>query len=83
LIYCAKIITRPIIGEQLDLEALYNNLAMILSHNKRPEYKPEDGLSLKDIEAKVSHLEVCEQVIGNQIHRFINHIEIGEESSPS
>jgi hypothetical protein len=55
-----------ILGHQLDLEALFNNLAMRLAHHKRPEFAPPAGLSLADIAKVVAHLEACEQVTVKQ-----------------
>ncbi len=39
-----------LLSNQLDLEALYNNLAMKLSYHKRPEFVPPHGLTLKGID---------------------------------
>jgi len=50
-----------LLGEQLGLEGLYNNLSMRLSHNKRPDFVPPSGLTLKDVSAAIAHLEECEQ----------------------
>jgi len=62
-----------IIGEQLNLEALYNNLAVRLSHNKRPEYVPPSGVTLKDISVSaVQHLEECEQERKVALHAELN-----------
>lgn len=61
-----------ILGTQLDLVALYNNLAMILAHNKRPVYNPPAGLSLKDIEKCVTHLEECEAERKVALHKELN-----------
>jgi len=61
-----------IIGMQLDLEGLYNTLAMKLSHNKRPEFQPGPGLTLKDIESAVAHLEAVEQERKVALHAELN-----------
>jgi len=61
-----------ILGYQLTLESLYNNLAMLLAHNKRPEFVPPPGLSLKDIEAAVAHLEQVEQERKVALHAELN-----------
>ena len=42
---------------QLELESLYNNLAMRLSHRKRPAYIPPEGVTLQDVAAAMKHLE--------------------------
>eukprot|EP01105_Mastigella_eilhardi_P024476 TRINITY_DN6390_c1_g1_i1.p1 TRINITY_DN6390_c1_g1~~TRINITY_DN6390_c1_g1_i1.p1 ORF type:complete len:974 (-),score=347.49 TRINITY_DN6390_c1_g1_i1:92-3013(-) len=61
-----------IIGLQLALEGLYNNLSMLLAHNKRPEFFPPSGLTLKDIEATVQRLEVTEQERKVALHAELN-----------
>jgi len=61
-----------IIQSQLSLEALYNGLSMILSQHKRPDYVPPAGCSLKDIEATVAELEVCEQERKIALHAELN-----------
>lgn len=50
-----------LLGEQLSLEGLFNNLAMRLAHNKRPDFVPPSGLTLADVSAAILHLEECEQ----------------------
>lgn len=73
-----------LLGNQLDLEAVYNNLAMRLSHHKRPEFQPPSGLTLKGIESSycivirvdiakaVQHLEECEQERKVALHAELN-----------
>lgn len=61
-----------ILQSQLTLEALYNNLSMILAQHKRPDYVPPAGCSLKDIEATVAELEVCEQERKIALHAELN-----------
>lgn len=55
----------------MDLVALYNNLSLILAHNKRPSFNPS-GLTLKDIEAAVKHLEECESERKVALHAELN-----------
>ncbi len=59
-----------LLGEQLDLEGLYNNLAIRLSHNKRPDFTPE--LGLKEIGASMKHLEECEAERKVALHAELN-----------
>lgn len=61
-----------IIQAQLDLEGIYNNLAMRLSHNNRPPFVPPAGLSLQDINAALHHLEECEQERRIALHKELN-----------
>jgi hypothetical protein len=61
-----------IIGHQLDLETVYNNLSMRLAHNLRPKFEPGDGLSLKDFNTVVHHLEECEQERKVALHAELN-----------
>jgi len=61
-----------IIQTQLDLEGIYNNLAMRLSHNKRPAFVPPTGHSLTDINAALAHLEECEQERSIALHKELN-----------
>jgi actinin alpha len=61
-----------IIGHQLDLETIYNNLAMRLAHNKRPTFEPGEGLSLKDFNTIIRHLEECEQERKVALHKELN-----------
>jgi len=61
-----------IMGYQLNLESLYNNLSMLLVQNKRPEFVPPAGLSLKDIEASMLHLEQVEQERKVALHAELN-----------
>jgi Ca2+-binding EF-hand superfamily protein len=57
---------------QLALEGVFNNLSMLLANNKRPEFVPPAGLSLKDIEATVHHLEQVEQERKVALHAELN-----------
>lgn len=61
-----------IIEHQLSLESLFNNLSMRLAHNKRPEFKPAAGCSLKEVAAAVSHLEECEMERKVALHKELN-----------
>ncbi|KAJ5066873.1 alpha-actinin [Anaeramoeba ignava] len=61
-----------LIADQLDLESNYNNLAMRLSHHKRPEFKPEKGCSLKEVAQDMLHLEECEQERKVALHAELN-----------
>ncbi|KAJ5072076.1 alpha-actinin-2 [Anaeramoeba ignava] len=61
-----------LIANQLDLESNFNNLAMRLAHHKRPEFKPEIGCSLRDIEKDMLHLEECEQERKVALHAELN-----------
>eukprot|EP01119_Soliformovum_irregulare_P010300 TRINITY_DN2527_c0_g1_i1.p1 TRINITY_DN2527_c0_g1~~TRINITY_DN2527_c0_g1_i1.p1 ORF type:complete len:1111 (+),score=542.58 TRINITY_DN2527_c0_g1_i1:57-3389(+) len=61
-----------IMADQLQLEALYNTLSMRLAHNKRPEFVPPAGLTLKDITAAVVHLEECEKERSVSLHAELN-----------
>ncbi|KAJ5078025.1 alpha-actinin sarcomeric-like protein [Anaeramoeba ignava] len=72
-----------LIADQLNLESNYNNLAMRLSHHKRPEFKAEIGCSLKDIEKDMLHLEECEQerkvALHNELNRQIKLVNISKQ----
>lgn len=46
--------------EHMDIEALYNDLALRLQNNKRPVYQPPTGLSLPELATKLSDLEASE-----------------------
>ena len=74
-----------IMGLQLNLEALYNNLSMLLVQNKRPEFVPPAGLSLKDIEASMQHLEQVEQerkvALHAELNRQIRLVKLDEHHS--
>lgn len=61
-----------IIEHQLSLESLFNNLSMRLAHNKRPEFKPAAGCSLKEVAAAVTHLEECEMERKVALHKELN-----------
>lgn len=61
-----------IISDSLDLEALFNNLATRLAHHKRPAYIPPEGVSLKDVERIIKHLEECEQERKVALHQELN-----------
>ena len=72
-----------IIDHQLSLESLFNNLSMRLAHNKRPEFKPAPGCSLKEIAAAVSHLEECEMerkvALHKELNRQIKLVQLNEQ----
>jgi len=72
-----------LLQNQLDLEALYNNLAMRLAHHKRPEFIPPSGLTLKDIAKTVLHLEECEQerkvALHAELNRQIKLVQLDEQ----
>ena len=73
-----------LLGEQLSLEGLYNNLAMRLSHNKRPDFIPPAGLTLKDVSAAIGHLEECEQERrGNFFFTFLPSLHSTTTGSPT
>eukprot|EP01156_Anaeramoeba_ignava_P021899 Anaeramoba_ignava/c19907_g1_i1.p1 GENE.c19907_g1_i1~~c19907_g1_i1.p1 ORF type:complete len:642 (-),score=152.74 c19907_g1_i1:550-2475(-) len=61
-----------LISDQLNLESNYNNLAMRLAHHKRPEFKPEKGCSLKEVEQDMLHLEECEKERKIALHAELN-----------
>ena len=61
-----------ILGYQLNLESLFNNLSMLLVQNNRPPFVPPAGLSLKDIEASMLHLEQVEQERKVALHAELN-----------
>jgi len=61
-----------LLANQLSLEALFNNLAMRLAHHKRPEFVPPEGVSLKDVEAALHHLEIVEQERSVALHAELN-----------
>eukprot|EP01090_Pellita_catalonica_P019472 TRINITY_DN6651_c0_g1_i1.p1 TRINITY_DN6651_c0_g1~~TRINITY_DN6651_c0_g1_i1.p1 ORF type:complete len:984 (-),score=317.79 TRINITY_DN6651_c0_g1_i1:120-2789(-) len=61
-----------IVVEKLNLEAAYNNLAMRLSHNKRPKFDPGEGFRLEDLEAEIDHLEKVEQERSIALHAELN-----------
>ena len=48
-----------LLGNQLSLEGLYNSLAMRLSHHKRPEFVPPQGVTLKVEYLRVSLVNSC------------------------
>lgn len=72
-----------IIEHQLSLESLFNNLAMRLAHNKRPEFKPAPGCSLKEVAAAVAHLEECEVerkvALHKELNRQIKLVQLNEQ----
>eukprot|EP01114_Cavostelium_apophysatum_P006608 TRINITY_DN179_c0_g1_i1.p1 TRINITY_DN179_c0_g1~~TRINITY_DN179_c0_g1_i1.p1 ORF type:complete len:1122 (-),score=548.09 TRINITY_DN179_c0_g1_i1:91-3456(-) len=72
-----------LLANQLDLEALYNNLAMKLSHHKRPEFIPDSNLTLKDVSKAINHLEECEQerkvALHNELNRQIRLVQLHEQ----
>jgi Ca2+-binding EF-hand superfamily protein len=43
-----------------------------LSHNKRPDFVPPSGLTLKDVSAAIAHLEECEQERRVALHAELN-----------
>ncbi len=45
---------------------------MKLALNKRPEFIPAPGTSLKDIEKTMQHLEACEQERKVSLHAELN-----------
>jgi actinin alpha len=61
-----------IIELQLTLEALFNNLGVLLTNNKRPPFNPPLGLTPKDLEATVRHLEQVEQERNVALHAELN-----------
>eukprot|EP00033_Pygsuia_biforma_P001487 GCRY01001677.1.p1 GENE.GCRY01001677.1~~GCRY01001677.1.p1 ORF type:complete len:1484 (+),score=524.59 GCRY01001677.1:146-4597(+) len=60
-----------LIGEQLGLEALYNQLALRLTQNNRPEFNPE-GQNLKDVATDLEILEKTEQERTVALHAELN-----------
>jgi len=72
-----------IIEHQLSLESLFNNLAMRLAHNKRPEFKPAPGCSLKEVGVAVAHLEECEMerkvALHKELNRQIKLVQLNEQ----
>jgi len=72
-----------LLANQLSLEGLFNNLAMRLAHHKRPAFVPPEGVSLKDVEAALQHLEVVEQERSVALHAELNRqlrlAKLGEE----
>lgn len=72
-----------IIEHQLSLESLFNNLAMRLAHNKRPEFKPAPGCSLKEVASAVAHLEECELerkvALHKELNRQIKLVQLNEQ----
>lgn len=48
------------LASKLDLESLFDNLALRLVHNKRPPFKPGDTLEPHGLEKKVEELEKAE-----------------------
>lgn len=46
--------------EHMDIEALFNDLALRLENNKRPPFAPADGLAPADLLAKLAALEASE-----------------------
>jgi hypothetical protein len=72
-----------IIEHQLSLESLFNNLSMRLAHNKRPEFKPAPGCSLKEVAAAVAHLEECEMerkvALHKELNRQIKLVQLNEQ----
>jgi len=58
---------------------------MRLAHNKRPEWNPGQGSTLKDIAAAIKHLEECEQerkvALHNELNRQIKLQKLDEQHS--
>jgi len=50
----------PKTKEKLDVETKFNNIAIKLRSNDRPEYVPEDGLSVADVQSAWDKLEAAE-----------------------
>jgi len=61
-----------LLGLQMNLEGIYNNLSMLLSNNKRPEFVPPEGLSLEDIAKAMEHLESVELERNIALHNELN-----------
>jgi len=61
-----------LLKKQLQLESLFNNLAMRLAHRKRPAYVPPEGVSLQDVAAAMKHLEECELERNVALHAELN-----------
>jgi Ca2+-binding EF-hand superfamily protein len=71
--YAYKASTKSaIISRQLQIEGIYNNLAMRLSHHKRPQFEPPQGLSLKGLQQEIVHLEECEAERKVALHAELN-----------
>ena len=58
--------------QQLDLEALYNNLATVLTQHKRPPFTPPSPWALKDVASTMTHLESVEQERKAALHAELN-----------
>jgi Ca2+-binding EF-hand superfamily protein len=61
-----------LLGLQINLEGIYNNLSMLLANNKRPEFIPPQGLSLEDIGKAMEHLEQVELERNIALHAEYN-----------
>jgi len=61
-----------LLKNQLELESLFNNLAMRLSHRKRPAYIPPEGVTLDDVSSAMKHLEECERERNVALHQELN-----------
>lgn len=71
--YAYKASTKSaIISRQLQIEGIYNNLAMRLAHHKRPQFEPPQGLSLKGLQQEIVHLEECEAERKVSLHAELN-----------
>jgi len=72
-----------LLGLQLNLEGLYNNLALLLSNNKRPQFRPPSGLTLRDIDEAMLHLEKVEQerkvALQTELNRQLQLVELNKE----
>ncbi|KAH3767243.1 alpha-actinin, sarcomeric [Pelomyxa schiedti] len=61
-----------LLGAQLQLEGLFNSLAMRLSHHKRPEFIPPEGVTLKNVQEALEELERVEQKRSLALHAELN-----------
>jgi len=61
-----------LLGSQLNLERLYNSLAMRLAHHKRPEFIPPEGVTLADVQKAIHHLELVEVERSQALHAELN-----------
>lgn len=51
---------------------IMSSLAMRLSHHKRPEFVPPKGVTLKDVQEALEHLEKVEQERSLALHAELN-----------
>eukprot|EP01105_Mastigella_eilhardi_P007218 TRINITY_DN18728_c0_g1_i1.p1 TRINITY_DN18728_c0_g1~~TRINITY_DN18728_c0_g1_i1.p1 ORF type:complete len:1570 (+),score=567.85 TRINITY_DN18728_c0_g1_i1:44-4753(+) len=61
-----------LLGNQLQLESSFNNLAMRLVAGKRPEFVPPEGVTLKNVAEALAHLEQVEQERSVALHAELN-----------